>query len=197
VTDDDLLERQAALQARADEVVRDLDVLALAGTIGTPTRTGSSALGLMVGRDIDITTVGDLDVGRVFALGQVLAAHPRVWRITFRNDTGRWNKETTRYPDGLYWLVEYVDEAGDAWKLDLWFLAEGTTQFDLEHMKTLPQRLTPEVRAAILRIKEDRQARAAPPAGPPMPSYEIYEAVLDHGVRTPGDFERYLAERTP
>jgi hypothetical protein len=196
VSDDDVFERQAALQARSDEVVRDLDVMALAGTIGTPTRTGSSALGLLVRRDIDITTVGDLDVGRVFALGAVLAAHPRVWRITFRNDTGHWNKETSRYPDGLYWLVEYVDAAGDAWTLDLWFLAEGTTQFDLEHMKTMPARLTPDVRAAILRIKEDRQAHAAPPAGPSMPSYEIYEAVLDHGVRTPADFERYRAERS-
>jgi hypothetical protein len=197
VTDDDLLERQTALQARADEVCRDLDVMALAGTVGTPTRTGSSALGLMVRRDIDITTVGDLDVERVFALGQRLATHPRVWKITFRNDTGHWNKEIARYPDGLYWLVEYVDDAGDPWTLDLWFLAEGTTQFDLEHMKTLPQRLTPDVRAAILRIKEDRQARAAPAPGPSMPSYEIYEAVLDRGVRTPAEFERYLAERRP
>jgi len=196
VTDDDVLGRQAALQARADEVVRDLDVLALAARVGTPTRTGSSALGLMTRRDIDITTVGDLDVARIFALGEVLAAHPRVWRITFRNDTGHWNKETSRYPDGLYWLVEYVDEAGDAWTLDLWFLAQGTTQFDLEHMQTLPQRLTPEMRVAILRIKEDRLAHAAPPPAPAMPSYEIYEAVLDHGVRTPADFERYRAERT-
>jgi hypothetical protein len=195
VTDDDLLERQAALRARADEVALDLDVMALAGTVGTPTRTGSSALGLMVRRDIDITTVGDLDVERIFALGQRLATHPRVWRITFRNDTGHWNKEKARYPDGLYWLVEYVDEAGDPWTLDLWFLAEGTTQFDLEHMKTLPQRLTPDVRAAILRIKEDRQAHATPAAKAPMPSYEIYEAVLDHGVRTPAEFERYIAER--
>ena len=194
MTDDELLDRQAALQARADEVVRDLDVLALAGTVGTPTRTGSSALGLMVRRDIDITTVGDLDVQRVFALGQVLAAHPRVRQTTFRNDTGHWNKSAD-YPDGLYWLVEYVDAAGDGWTLDLWFLAAGTTQYDLEHMKTLPQRLTPEVRAAILRIKEDRQARAAPPPGPNLPSYEIYEAVLDHGVRTPAEFERYTAER--
>jgi len=195
VTDDDLLEREAALRARADEVVRDLDVMALAATVGTPTRTGSSALGLMVGRDIDITTVGDLDLERVYALGRVLATHPRVWRITFRNDTGRWNT-SPRYPDGLYWMVDYVDATGDAWKLDLWFLAQGTTQFDLEHMKTLPQRLTPVVRATILRIKEERQASAAPAPAPPVPSYEIYEAVLDHGVRTPAEFERYLAERS-
>jgi hypothetical protein len=142
----------------------------------------------MVRRDIDITTVGDLDVERVFALGQRLATHPRVWKITFRNDTGHWNKEIARYPDGLYWLVEYVDAAGDPWTLDLWFLAEGTTQFDLEHMKTLPDRLTPDVRATILRIKE---AVAADPSSPKGPSYGIYEAVLDHGVRTPEEYARH------
>jgi hypothetical protein len=119
----------------------------------------------MVGRDIDITTVGLLDLERIYALGRVLAGHPRVRQITFRNDTGHWNT-SARYPDGLYWMVEYVDATGDAWKLDLWFLAEGTTQFDLEHMKALPPRLTAEVRATILRIKEERQAHAGPGAGP-------------------------------
>ena len=70
----------------------------------------------------------------------------------------------------------------------LWFLLDGTTQFDLEHMKTLPARLTPEVRATILRIKE---AVAADPSSPKRPSYEIYEAVLDHGIQTPEEYARY------
>ena len=36
-------------------------------------------------------------------------------------------------------------------KLDLWFLLVGTTQFDLEHTKVLPTRMTPEARATIIR----------------------------------------------
>jgi hypothetical protein len=144
----------------------------------------------MVARDVDVTTVcPSLDPAPIFDLGRSLATHPRVRRVTFRDDTGRWNV-SPHYPDGLYWMIEYVADPDVEWKLDLWFLLEGTTQFDLEHMKTLPGRLTPEIRAAILRIKE---AVAADASAPKRPSFEIYEAVLDHGIRTPEEYSRYAA----
>jgi hypothetical protein len=57
-------------------------------------------------------------------------------------------------------------------------------------METLPPRLTPEARLAILRIKEARHGLEGDAR---VPSYRIYEAVLDHGVRTPDEFRRYLA----
>ena len=191
-TDDDLLARQDARQAEAAAVLADLDVMALLGQVGRPVQVGSSALGLMVARDIDVTTLcPSLDVAPVFDLGRALATHPRVRRVTFRNDTGAWNTSPD-YPDGLYWMVECLSEAGNAWKLDLWLIREGTTQFDLEHLRTLPARLDPERRAAILRIKE---AIRDDPGHPPGPSYRVYEAVLDHGVRTPAEFEAYLARR--
>jgi len=188
VSDAGLFARQDALQRQAASVLADLDLFALLRGVGQPTQTGGSALGLMVARDIDVTTVcPSLAAGPIFDLGRSLATHPRVRRVTFRDDTGRWNTGTL-YPDGLYWMVEYVADPDVEWKLDLWFLLEGTTQFDLEHMKTLPARLTPELRATILRIKE---AVAADPSSPKGPSYEIYEAVLDHGVRTPEEYARY------
>jgi len=169
-------------------------VLASLRAVGTPTRTGSSVLGLMVARDIDITTVcPTLDVATIFPLGRSLAEHPRVWRITFRNETGHWNTSPD-YVDGLYWMVECDDSAGDRWTLDLWFLLAGTTQYDLEHIQTLPGRLTAETRAAILRIKEDRAVRGATPS---VPSYTIYAAVLDDGVRTAAEFERHLGQGSP
>jgi hypothetical protein len=55
------------------------------------------------------------------------------------------------------------------------------------------RRLTDETRLAILWIKD---------AWHRLPSYrtsvlsiDIYDAVLEHGVRTPGAFARYLGER--
>lgn len=186
----DRFARQEALQEQATAVLVDLDLLALLRTVGHPTRTGSSALGLMVARDIDVTTVcPSLDPTPIFDLGRSIATHPRVRRVTFRDDTGRWNIDP-RYPDGLCWMVEYVADPDIDWTLDLWFLLDGTIQFDLEHMATMPDRLTPEIRAAILLIKE---AVAADPSRTTGPSYEIYEAVLDHGVRTPEDYTRYVA----
>jgi hypothetical protein len=188
VSDAERFARQDALQAEASRVLADLDLLALLRTVGDPTHTGSSALGLMVVRDIDVTTVcPSLDPDPIFEVGRRLAGHARVRRLSFRNDAGHWNVDS-RYPDGLYWLVEYVAPPDLVWTLDLWFLADGTIQFDLEHMATLPPRLTPEVRAAILWIKEAVAADTSRPRGP---SYLIYEAVLDHGVRTPDEYARY------
>lgn len=120
------------------------------------------------------------------------AAHPRVHRLNFRNDTGRWRTEP-QYPDGLYWSVKYRTDAGDDWNLDLWFLLEGTTQFDLQHIESLPARLTPSARLAILRIKEAWYR--LPAYGSQVHSYDIYEAVLDHGVSSPEEFESWLNDR--
>jgi hypothetical protein len=183
---DELLARQDVLQAEAAAVLLDLDVLRILTEVGRPVRTGSAALGLMVARDIDVTTLCPaLDPTVVFDCVRALVAHPRIRRLTFRKDTGRWNIDRV-YPDGLYWLIEYVTDAGDVWTLDLWFLLEGTTQFDLEHMRTLPPRLTPETRIAILRIKEALQGLSESER---VRSYEVYEAVLDGGVRTPAEFQ--------
>jgi hypothetical protein len=194
MSDIELFERQDALQVQAQAVLADLDVVAHLRDIGEPTQVGSSALGLMVARDIDLTTLcPSLEPGPVFDLGRHLARHPRVRRLTFRKDTGRWNTHPV-YPDGIYWLVEYVADPDVAWTLDLWFLLEGTTQWDLEHVKTLPGRLTLETRAAILRIKEAVYADTSRSRGP---SYAIYEAVLDHGIRTPEAYLRYLESRAP
>jgi len=188
----ELFARQAALQAQAVDILADLDAFALLRRIGEATQVGSSALGLMVARDIDITTLcPSLDPGPVFDLGRRLARHRRVRRLTFRKDTGAWNTHAV-LPDGIYWLVEYVADPDVTWTLDLWFLLDGTTQFDLEHMKTLPGRLTPETRAAILRIKEAVYADTTRPRGP---SYAIYEAVLDHGIRTPEAYDHYRESR--
>jgi hypothetical protein len=182
-----LLARQDALQAQAAAILRDIDLLGVIGAVGTPVQTGSAALGLMVARDIDVTTLcARLDVGSVFDLGRVLAGHPRVGRLSFRNDTGRWNTSPD-YPDGLYWQVEYVGDDVTTWNLDLWFIEEGSTQFDLEHIKTLPHRLTPETRLVILAIKEELIAET-----PRIASYLVYDAVLEHGARTIDDVRRHI-----
>ena len=135
-------------------MLADLDLFRLLANVGRPVQTGSSVLGLMVGRDIDVTSLCPvLEPHPTFDAIRPLADHARVHRLNFRNDTGRWRTEP-QYPDGLYWMVKYRSDAGDDWNLDLWFLLEGTTQFDLQHIESLPPRLTRGSRLAILRIKE-------------------------------------------
>ena len=140
----------------------------------------------MVARDIDFTVLcPELDVAVVFAALRPLAAHRRVRELRFRNDTGHWNVDP-EYPDGVYWGPRYRSDAGDDWNLDLWFIHEDSRQFDLEHLESLPPRLTPETRLAILRIKDDCLGR------PWYSSHAITTAVLDHGVRTPADYRAHV-----
>ena len=182
--------RQRALQAEADAVARDLDLNRLLSGAGTPVRVGSSALGLMVWRDLDVTVVCErLDLAPVLAAANALASHARVREVQFRNDTGAWNTDAN-YPDGHYLGVRYRGEAGDDWKLDIWFVDEPDRQPDLRHLRDLAPRLDDETRAAILDVKEEWAGR--PEYGRTVTSFDIYRAVLDDGVRSRADFRAWL-----
>jgi hypothetical protein len=193
---DDLFRRERRLQAEAEAVLGDLDLLARLEAIGDPIRTGSSALGVMVKPDIDLTTACPrLDLAAFDAitqLGTKLARHERVREVAFRNDTGAWNTEPDKYPDGLFLHVRYRSPRPRDWSLDLWFVDQPERQPDLAHLRTLLPRLTDETRAAILRIKEEWTPR--PEYGRQINGTLIYEAVLDGGVRTPPDFAEWLEQ---
>ncbi|MFD8708450.1 hypothetical protein ACFV1W_38715 [Kitasatospora sp. NPDC059648] len=199
-TDDELLRHQAALQAEAEAVHADLGLDTGLGALGTPVRVGSSALGLMVRRDLDVTVVCPrLDQAvheRVAALGARLALHRRVRQVRLRNDTGAWNEDPDAYPDGLYLGLSYRSPAegsreGRDWTLDLWFVDDPARQPDLAHLRDLPPRLTPGARAAILRIKH--AWAQSPDYGRTVRGWDVYRAVLEDGVRTPEEFGRRRA----
>jgi hypothetical protein len=191
-----ILEQQAELQAQADAVVSTLGLDNILRAVGNPVRVGSSALGVMVRRDIDITTVCETLDGATHAavagIGRDLTLHPRIGALRFRNDSGFWNTAPQDYPDGLYLGATYRTETGEDWNLDIWFINEPDRQPDLEHLKTLLPRLTDAMRETILVIKADLAAMT-PKGGKPAPSALVYDAVLDHGVKTTAEFERWMA----
>ena len=95
----DLLEEELLIEQEADEVEHDLALPSLLGILGTPVRVGSSALGVMVNRDLDVTVIcSDLQVPKVVELGALLALHqPRAsgdiskrhWWLECRPDVPR------------------------------------------------------------------------------------------------------------
>ncbi|MFL6117663.1 MAG: hypothetical protein ACJ786_40875 [Catenulispora sp.] len=221
--DADLFRRERRLRAEAEAVLDDLDLTAALQAVGDPVRTGSSALGVMVKPDIDVTTACPaLDLATFDAVTQLatrLTRHECVWQVTFRNDTGRWNAEPGTYPDGLFLQVRYRSAQPPEppqqpeqqppehqsqpqpqpnprdWNLDLWFVDQPERQPDLRHLRTLLPRLTDETRAAILRIKEEWTPR--PEYGRTINGTLIYQAVLDGGVRTLPDFAEWLERAGP
>lgn len=194
----DILKKQAELQVEADAIVGALHLDALLRTAGDPVRVGSSALGLMVRRDIDITVACErLDPATRRTVAEIageLMLDSHVGALRYRNDSGVWNVEPQNYPDGLYLGLTYRTEKGEDWNFDLWFVDEPDRQPDLKHLKTLLPRLTDEVRETVLLIKAELAANA-PKGGKPAPSAHVYEAVLDHGVKTTAEFEEWFVLR--
>jgi hypothetical protein len=195
----DILQRQTALQAEANSIVEKLDLQRLLGTAGNPVRVGSSALGVMVRRDIDITTVcARLDAAtrrKIAEIAAELMLDQRIGAVRYRNDTGFWNVEPHAYPDGLYLAVTYRSEQDKDWNLDLWFVDEPERQPDIAHLKTLLPRLTDAIRETIVTIKAELAANA-PAGGRPVSSALVYEAVVDGNVTTAAGFATWLADRS-
>ena len=182
----DVLEREAARQRRAREVVARLGLFERWAEVGIPKLVGSAAFGLMVAPDIDIEIYCELPtVEAGFSVMSELARRPGVWKVRFSN-------ELDAADQGLYWQLRYRADGSEVWRIDAWLLAHdhpGPRAVDLvEAMKRV---LTVEARTAILVIKE------AVLDGPDVHSIEIYEAVLDAGVRSPDEFLAWRAHREP
>jgi hypothetical protein len=69
-----------------------------------------------------------------------LASHQDVETLQYRDDSGRWNEDPVRSPDGLYLGLRYHPAAEPEWKLDIWFVDAPSRLPDLQHLRTLPRR---------------------------------------------------------
>lgn len=193
-----ILKKQAALQAEADAALDALGLDTLLRVVGNPVRVGSSALGVMVRRDIDVTVLCEkLNRAAHVAIAQIageLALHPRVGAVRFRNDSGFWNKTPEDYPDGLYLGITYRSENNEDWNLDIWFVDEPERQPDLKHLRTILPRLSTTMREIILTIKT-ALATGSFAYDKPVSSFLVYEAVVDGGVSNIVEFENWLRRR--
>ncbi len=187
-----LLAHQDALQSEASAVLDDLGLFAHLQGAGEVVPIGSYTLGLMVWRDIDLSVYCiSLSADRAFAALRPLASHPRVVRLNF--DNWRGPNGTADFPDGYYWGIRYRAEAEREWKIDLWFLPDDLPRKEAARAALMRRQLTPETRLAILSLKEIWHR--VPSYGRGVSSIDVYDAVLQHGVRTRSAFARYLRER--
>jgi hypothetical protein len=178
VNDDTLLARQAALQREAATFVRELGLIEMLGRAGRVLQLGSAVTGLMVWRDLDFG---------VDAPGLTTEA---AWE-TLLPVLGRCSslRYTYDHEDQRHYFVMRIE----AWKVDvsLWFagVPSAVEPFQAE----LPARLTPESRLTILRLKDFWHRLAHYPEI--VSAWEIYDAVLNHEVRTLEAFDAFLAVR--
>ena len=94
---------------------------------------------------------------------------------------------------GYYFVARLESEAGDEWKIDVSLWSPESPRGPLTHTQELRKRLTPETRLAILWIKDVWHRTSYYPDR--VSGRDIYDAVVEHGVRTPEQFGRYLRRR--
>ena len=190
----ELLRRQDALQAEARRVVAALDLVPLLARAGRVEQVGSSVSGLMVWRDLDFSVLcRDLTAERAFEAIRPLLTHPRVTEFDYRNQTGRRAPPVIRGDERYYFATHWETAAGAAWKIDVSFWRSDAPRDYLPYAERLTRQLTDETRLAILWIKDVwHRLPTYPDAGG---AFDVYEAVLRGGVRTPEQFDVYLRER--
>jgi hypothetical protein len=191
-SDEDLLARQAALQAEAAAILADLDLAAIVADVGPMLLAGSYVSGLMCWPDLDVMvfTGADFAPRDVLRLLQRIIDRPGIVGFDYRDERGA-RSPTGATRDERYHLVIEVARSGRTWRIDLTLWLNDPHANVTAWHESLRHSVTADQRSAILRIK-DVWCR--------LPSYpdrvsglQIYRAVLDDGVRTPGEFAAWLA----
>ena len=188
-----LLQRQDLLQDEAQAVVKELDLVRFLSNAGTVRVHGSSVLGLMTWRDIDVAVSSPrLSIERVYEVITPLLTHPRIKQVRYLNESGSFNFTGLLRDERYFFMVFYNSGAESDWKIDISFwLEEGVRPEPIHDM--IEQKLTPETRLIILHIKDVWWKQ--PSYRQEVSSVDIYDAVLQHGVRTLDEFDQYLVER--
>ncbi len=187
----ELLRRQGLLQAEAHQVIAELDLLTLLSRAGQVEQVGSSVSGLMVWRDLDFNVLcRDLTPERAFDTMYPLLTHSGVTRLDYRNETGHRAPAVLRGDERYYFVTYYETATGDEWKIDVSFWLSDAPRDQIPYIERLKEQLTDETRLSILWIKD--VWRRLPSYPDEVGGFDVYEAVLHHGVRTPAQFETYL-----
>jgi hypothetical protein len=176
--DVELLARARALQDEAETYVREARLVEVLCRAGRVLPLGSAVTGLMVWRDLDF----GVDAPALTRDGAWETMRPLLRRCSALHYAH--DREDQRH----YFVMEM-----DAWKVDvsMWFagLPPGVEEFQAE----LPERLTQESRLAVLRLKD--AWHGLPDYPEVVGGWEIYDAVLNHGVRTLEELDDFLAGR--
>lgn len=163
--------------------MRELRVEETLAAVGDVVAVGSFVTGLMVWRDLDfVADASGLTTGAAFEVMHPMLARSRTAR--YENDP-----ELRRH----YFVLRIPWRDDREWKLDVSLFLAGIPP-DLEVFQDeLRERLTGETRLAILALKDAWHDEAAYPDV--VGAFEIYDAVLNHGVLSLDQFDAYLLDR--
>lgn len=182
-----LRNEQVRLRTQADKMLAETKILDVFAKYGRLSPIGGSYLyGLMVYPDLDIGLLADTVTKQDFAnLLKDLAAHDAVRRLSTA-DTINFNLSKRPAPKG-YWIGVEIPFENDRWGIDCWLQQPdwGTDQKDdyADRLVNLDQ----AAKDAVLAIKYELIRNGT--YGKQYLSSDVYDAVLNRGVRTKEDFQ--------
>lgn len=138
--DEPLLQRQRLLQDEAQNVLKELNLVELLSAGGVVRQTGSTVLGLMVWRDIDLQVSSPgLSIERAFEIMHPLLTYPRVKQVRYLHQSDRFKLADL---DERYFFMVYYEHPGQAeWKLDISFWLDEGVRLEPLH-DAIEQQLT-------------------------------------------------------
>lgn len=190
-----MLENSKELKKDADKILKDWKLLDFLSNYGQTYIVGSVALDLMVWRDIDLEVVSNnvptkenaSEIAKyLFSIKGVRKVTPIDYRrtnVSYDNTNGQYK------PNGLYVGAEYIDENGNSWKVDVWYLTKDSANSKNKTDEIL-SKLNDENRKKIIDIKS--QVYDNPNYRRNVTSVDIYEAVLEKGINNLDEFKKHI-----
>lgn len=147
----------------------------------------------MVWRDLDVSVLTPgLTAEQALRLPTPLLSRPDITSARYLNQTGRFTPEGKPRNARFFFMVFYEPEGGHAWKVDISFWLDDSRDEEA-CTRRLCERVDDDTRLTILWLKD--RAFQTPHYRVSVHSTDIYDAVLEHGVRTPEALDAYLVER--
>jgi hypothetical protein len=187
----DPTEQSAKLKAEADQLLETSGLLPLLAEFGDVHLTGSYFYDLLTWRDIDLCLAVDhLLSDLVLDIAKRVAAIPNVGSMYYRNELVM---QTPGNPRAMFLCVDVYLPEDTRWKVDILVAEHDEVQRVLKPGRAMCERLTPATREAIVRIKSDVCQR--PGYRREFGSRTVYDAVLEHGVRTVDAWDAWYENR--
>lgn len=170
-------------QDTAHRIIEDLDIINLWQSSGAKINlVGSLKMGLMMKhRDIDFHIYSkNISVSKTSEILDKLSKHPRISNI-------RLNDLINTEENCIECHADYKDFDNNIWQIDMIHIEEGSKYdgFFENIAERILEVLTPEIKAAILKLKYDT------PDDMKIPGIEYYKAVIKDGITTFPEFLKW------
>ncbi len=174
----DLLTESSTWKKEADKVLNESDLLKILKKYGDVEFTGSYSYDLILCPDVDmVLTLDDLTKANVKSIVDALI------------DQGFWNRikyaNFLEFPHAKYNNSFYIGLKADVyeitWKMDIWVVSKDPVADYRENW--VVDKLSEESKLTILNLKKNKKVDES--------SYDIYDAVLKHQIKTYEDFLKW------